>query len=355
MMAMETASPEDYQQVLEAYVQTRHEAALYRASLLSAALVQAALGPEDIVSLHMEALDRITAEMPPRDQVRAVSDAHQFLLEIMIGYGVHYREYLELRLEEGLREADARLAREQEHALEAERIGREKGEILGVIAHELRTPITAAKANLELAERLLLQGQIERVPRLLSPARSAVDRLSRLTADLVEASRDEPPALEFTRQDLTPLISQACAWVEPSAQSAGVALIRDGDEGSLPVQGNADALLSVLANVLANATRYTPAGGEVRVTQGVQGAEVWVEVRDTGIGMTPETVTHVFDKFYRGPEARRVEPRGLGLGLSLVRQLIDAHHGRVEIETAPGQGTAFRILLPGVAMQDPQI
>jgi signal transduction histidine kinase len=346
MVSTDVLSPDEYASVLSDYVRNLGEQALYRASLLSRGLVQSGLGPEDIVALHMETLDRITGDMQPFEQVRAINNAHQFLLEVMIAYGVHYKEYLELRLEDSLREANSRLVQVQERSREIERIGREKDEILGMIAHELRSPITAVKTHLELIELSLARGQLERVPALIPAAREAIERLSRLTGDLVEASRDQPPELEFRAEDLGRVLSQACAWARPAAQAKGIALHYDQEGESLLVHGNADALLSVFGNLLSNAIRYTPPGGTVRIRQGTDGGERCIEVRDTGFGMTPETKARLFEKFYRSPEARRAEPRGLGLGLALVQQFVNAHKGRVEVESTPGQGSVFRVVLP---------
>jgi two-component system OmpR family sensor kinase len=89
-------------------------------------------------------------------------------------------------------------------------------------------------------------------------------------------------------------------------------------------------------------------GGQVAVEGGVVGGWAWIEVRDTGIGMSPEVQTRIFERFYRAPEARSLEARGLGLGLSLVQRLIEAHGGRLDLQSAPDQGSAFRVYLPRV-------
>ncbi len=229
--------------------------------------------------------------------------------------------------------------------MEAERIGREKDAVLAMIAHELRTPLTAAVGKLELASRSLSRGQVDRLPPLLGSAREALDRLSRLTGDLVEASRGSAPRLERVPLHLGEVVQQAVAWANAAAASKGVTLrYEDGADGL--VVGSADALLSVVGNLLSNAIRYTPGGGEVVLRHGVDGDRAWIEVSDTGIGMTPEVVDRMWERFYRGPEARSIENQGLGLGLSLVHQLVTAHDGRVQVESTPGFGSTFRVELP---------
>jgi signal transduction histidine kinase len=112
------------------------------------------------------------------------------------------------------------------------------------------------------------------------------------------------------------------------------------------VLGSEDALLSVFGNLLSNAIRYTPGGGSVSVGLAVEGDFVCVEVTDTGIGMPVEVQGRIFDKFYRGPQARAVEAQGLGLGLSLVQQFVEVHDGRIEVTSVDGAGSTFKVWLP---------
>jgi signal transduction histidine kinase len=339
-------SPADYGEILGAYLHTHSEEALYRASRLSQVCIENGLGPEDIIALHFEALDSLLSSLPYREQARANGDAQQFLLEVMIAYGVKYKEYLELKLSDSLHDANARAVRERERSTEAERLQREKDEILAVIAHELRTPITAAQGNIELASRVLGRGEVEPVPRLLGGAREAIERLSRLSADLVEASRGRTPRIDLAPRDLGAAIVQACEWAQPAAASKGVTLSYEHQGKPVTVYANTDALLSVFGNLLSNSVRYTAPGGWVRVTSGCTATEAWVEVRDNGIGMTDEVRARIFEKFYRGPEARRMEATGLGLGLALVQQMIEALGGRVELDSTEGQGSTFKVILP---------
>jgi signal transduction histidine kinase len=338
--------PDAYEEILGDYLREHSEEALYRVSLLSQTLIESGLGPEDIIALHFESLDRAIGNLSQREQLRASSDAQQFLLEVMIAYGVRFKEYLELRLQEGLRDAEKRAAQERERALDAERVGRQKGDTLAVIAHELRTPLTAAQGNLDYARRLLSQGSIDRLPRLLENAREAIDRLSRLSADLVEASRDAGLPLHLAEHDLDRIIQQACAWAELTAEAGGVQLVHESAGVCLPLHCDADGLLSVFGNLLSNAIRYTPSGGRVTLRHRLEADWALAEVQDTGIGMSAETQARIFEKFYRAPKAREVESKGLGLGLSLVQQIVAAHGGRVEVESADGHGSTFRVRLP---------
>jgi signal transduction histidine kinase len=345
---------DEYPALLGEYLSSRSEAALYRISQLAQTMVHSGLGPEDVVALHFEGLGQALAETPLRLYPRALGDAHQFLIEVMIAYGVRYKEYLELKLGEAVRDAEARATRERERLLELERVQREGREILASIAHEMRSPITTVRGNLDLATRSIQQGRVDRLTGFLGTAREAVDRLSRLTADLVEASRGAIPDLAMAEVEVGAVLAQAHSWAEAAAANKGVRLVLQRPLAPARVWGNLDALLSVAGNLLSNAIRYTPTGGQITVRHEVVANEVHLVVADTGIGMSPEVRNRIFERFYRSPEACRLEAQGLGLGLALVQQLVAAHQGRVEVESEPGQGTTFRVILPWqTAVQPP--
>ncbi len=344
------ASMAGYADGLAEYARTRSEAALYRASLLSQAFVKQGLRPEEIIALHGEAFDRVCEGCSDREKVRLSTDSLQFLLEVMIAYGVQHAAYSELKA----REAELRAAEAGRDAEEAREADRRKAELLAVVAHELRTPITAALGHVQLARRSLTEGNVERLPRLLDTTEETLRRLSRMTADLVEASRGGSPALQLEPQELVVLVRQASTWAAALAEEKDITLARAGDTWSARVLGDADALLTVFGNLLSNAIRYTPAGGRVVVRYGTGGGGAWVEVADTGIGMSPEVRERIFERFFRAPEARQVEQQGLGLGLYLVRQLVTAHRGRVEVASTPGQGSTFRVVLPLLAAETPE-
>lgn len=132
----------------------------------------------------------------------------------------------------------------------------------------------------------------------------------------------------------------------PAATAKGVELHLEGPPAPVTVIGSADALLSVFGNLLSNAIRYTQPGGQVRIRHTVDAQLALVEVTDTGIGMSQDTRARIFDKFYRGAEARAIESQGLGLGLALVQQFVAAHDGRIEVESTPGVGSRFKVWVP---------
>lgn len=320
-------SVDDYALILRDFVRTGSEAALYRASQLSKAFVDQQIGPEDIVAIHVDALPVATADLSYREKVRAGADGLQFLLEVMITFGVRYKEYLDSRLRE--------LARSEA----------DKSEVLAAIAHELRTPLAAATGTLDLARRSIARGQAEPVPRLLDQSRQAMGHLDRLTATLFDASRGRSAQLSFAAQRLDTLLAQAVGWVTEAAAEKDVQLVYETALMPATVWGDSDALITVFGNVLSNAIRYTPAGGRVTVRHGTDTLHAWIQVEDTGIGMTPDVLARIFEKYYRAPDARSVDARGMGLGLALVKDIVEAHQGEIQVSSQVGQGSTFRIVL----------
>jgi len=342
------AAPHPYDASLLQYLHARDESALYRASLLGQQFVEAGLGPDDIVALHSEALAQAVQSLPARQAVSASVDALQFLLEVMIAFGVHHQRYLELRLAEQSQAMAVAAAQQQQCLLDAEQADQEKSAILAAIAHELRSPVTAARGLIDLATRALDREQPARALPPLSSARAALDRLVRLAADLVEASRGDAPRLTLAPHNLADTVQQAVTWARTAALEKGIVLTLVGD-GALPpllVSGDADALHTILMNLLTNAIRYTPAGGQVTVRTELRSEDAVVTVADTGIGMPPEVQARLFEKFYRADAARQQVAQGLGLGLFLVKQLVDQHQGQLHVTSTPGQGSAFTLTLP---------
>lgn len=340
---------ESYGAALAEYFTTRSETALYHASLLGQTCVESELGPEEIIALHTDALEASIAGLSYRQRAGAAVDALQFLLEVMIAYGVHHRRYLELRLQEQHRAAQEAAAQEQRRAQALEAADRVKGEVMGMIAHELRTPITAVRGYLDMATRALERAQAAQLPDLLAAARRSLDRLTRLTSDLTEASRGTVPPLDLEPVDLVVLLAEASAWAQPLAAEQGVNFVGNPAVDRLVVRGDPTALTTVVTNLLTNAIRYTPAGGQIIVRTEQTAGEAIIEVHDTGIGMPPDVQAHIFEKFYRSAEARAVEAQGLGIGLFLTRELVRAHGGEISVTSTVGVGSSFQVRLPLLA------
>jgi signal transduction histidine kinase len=218
------------------------------------------------------------------------------------------------------------------------------------IAHELRTPLAVLQANLEG----MLDGVVDASPERLAALHTQVRLLSRLVDDLRDLSLAQAGRLVLNRMDtdLRALVTDAVAVLLPRAQEKGVALAARLDAGDdlapdvPPLSIDRDRILQVIHNLLDNAIRHTPAGGSVAVSLGVTGQEVHLAVHDTGPGIPPEEVDRVFERFYRLDASRARASGGTGLGLSVVKSLVDAHGGRVWVESVPGKGSTFTVALP---------
>jgi signal transduction histidine kinase len=328
-----------YGQTLSEYCSTHSEESLYRASLLSGHLIQQGLGPEEIVGLHYEGMQTVAQDesLPHTDRLRILNDAHQFLLEVMIAYGAQYKEYLDLRLAEAVRRAET-----------AEHGEREKLEILGMIAHELGNPLTIALGNLQMAVNFLDSQDMTNVRELVTDSREALEKLAVLTSQLLAASRGEEVPLSREPIDLRHAVARAHMLATKFAQAKHISVSLEQATEPVIVIADEEALDSVLNNLTSNAVRYTHAGGTVTLFTREEDGSGVVGVRDTGIGMSPEVASRLFEKFYRSEDARRIEPAGLGMGLNIVRRLVTALDGSIQVESEPGHGSTFTVRLPAV-------
>lgn len=341
---------EAYAHALATYCLTRASAALAEAEGLAAAFAAEGVGPDAIVEVHLAALAAAVAALPVRQRAQASLTSHQFLLEVVIGYGAYVRErldVLETTTDRRVRRAEKRAARDRDRAERSERLGQEQTDALASVAHELAQPLVALEGSLQLAEKALARGDGKRVGPRLGRSREALSQLAGLIDDLHRSVRGEAWELETAPVDLTEVVDQAVEAARGAAAEKSISLTSAGSAGaSSIVDGDADALLSVVGNLLSNAIRYTPAGGHVRVHQRLDGDHLLTEIRDTGIGIAPELQDRIFDRLYRAPEARAMVGKGLGVGLALARRLVLAHGGTIEVESEPGRGSTFRLVLP---------
>jgi signal transduction histidine kinase len=222
-------------------------------------------------------------------------------------------------------------------------------ELVGDVAHELRTPIATLEGYLEG----LLDGVVEPSPATWARLHGEAGRLRRLVDDLQELSRAEAGQipLRLTAADPGTVVHSAVARLEAQFGEKGLALAVDVPTGLPPVRADHDRAVQVLTNLLTNALRYTPAPGHVRVTAhpaaGAAGPAVAFAVTDSGLGVAPEDLPHLFERFYRADKSRSRALGGSGIGLTVARALVEAMGGRIRAESAgPGRGSTFAFTLP---------
>ncbi|NPV72738.1 MAG: phosphate regulon sensor histidine kinase PhoR [Pelotomaculum sp.] len=222
-----------------------------------------------------------------------------------------------------------------------------RSEFVANVSHELRTPLTSIRGFAET----LLDGALEEpdtARRFLEIINSETERLSRLIDELLNLSRLESHKWVPKRQpvNMGELIKRAVAILQPRAVEKNLAIKINLPEDLPVVQGDPDMLSQVLLNLIENAVVYTQAGGEVSISAAATQDEMKVDVKDNGIGIPPESLSRVFERFYRVDKARSREQGGTGLGLSIVKHIIDAHRGSVQVESKVGIGSTFSFVIP---------
>ncbi|HEX8210647.1 MAG TPA: ATP-binding protein [Longimicrobium sp.] len=238
---------------------------------------------------------------------------------------------------------NARLFRAARQATEA------REHTLAVVAHDLRNPLTAIRMDAEMLRSIL-------APRLDDFERGSLVRIDQvagqmdgLIQDLLDVSRMErgATALELAPRAADDLLSEAADTLAPLASAHGLTLEVRGCGRETMVNADGSRVVQVLSNLVGNAVKFTPEGGTVTLSCHRDGdEEVRFAVADTGAGIEPEQLPHIFGAFW---QARHADRRGLGLGLSIARGLVEAHGGRIWVESEPGSGTTFHFTLPAHA------
>jgi signal transduction histidine kinase len=252
---------------------------------------------------------------------------------------------LTLRQRQFTRELEQKVAAATERLRQLDQA---KTEFVSVVAHEMRTPLTALQGFTEL----LLSRSVppDRAARFLGHLHGEAERLGRIVSELLDLSRLEsgrPLELRLESVDLRPLIERNLEMFALEHQRYRFQWT--SDPGTETLHADRDAVDRILKNLISNAVKYSPAGGRVIVASRAavdRPGMVELSVEDDGIGIPAEQLSRIFDKYVRIPDRRTATVRGLGLGLALVRALVEAHGGGVEVESLPGKGSTFRVLLP---------
>jgi signal transduction histidine kinase len=253
------------------------------------------------------------------------------------------KEELEVRLAE----REQLLAREQAMRAAAEEASRAKDEFLAAVSHELRTPLTAISGWTHMLRTGLLDEEAS--ARALATIERNAHLQTQIIEDLLDASRIVMGKLRMDVQpvDLSPLVTSAVESVWPAAEAKGVRLREAKDAGVIAVAGDPERLQQVVWNLLSNAVKFTPRGGLVEVRLAREGDWAEVAVADDGEGIAPEFLPHVFERFRQADMSTTRPHGGLGLGLAIVRHLVELHGGSVRAESVgEGRGSTFVVRLP---------
>ncbi|GAA4369804.1 sensor histidine kinase [Nocardioides caricicola] len=220
-----------------------------------------------------------------------------------------------------------------------------KDDFIALVSHELRTPLTSiigyVSMDLEMDDlQPMLRKHLEIVFR-------NAQRLERLVEGLLEEVEysGRPMPLRKQGTDLASIVRECVDAARTQAQEAGVVLAADLPD-TLAFTGDPQRLAQLVDNLVSNALKYNEPGGTARVVAGIEGGAVVIRVCDTGIGISAEDQPHLFTRFFRTYEANRRAIQGAGLGLSLSKSIVEGHEGRIEVDSAPGRGSEFRVVFP---------
>lgn len=230
-------------------------------------------------------------------------------------------------------------------ATELRRVEKTRREFVANVSHELRTPLASVKAAVDtLQEGALEDRQAATV--FLQRISSEVDRMARLVSDLLELSRLESGQVmpHLTQTDITRLIDEIRESLFMAAEAKEIAIEVDASPRPLLVEADSDMVRQVLFNLLDNAIKFTQAGGRVTITARKRESGVAVTIADTGIGIAPEHLPHIFERFYKVEKSRA--GGGTGLGLAIAKHIVQAHGGEIRVESEEGKGSAFTFTLP---------
>jgi two-component system heavy metal sensor histidine kinase CusS len=217
----------------------------------------------------------------------------------------------------------------------------------GDIAHELRTPVHNLRG---IAEVTLSQPRTEeQYHQALGGMMEETDRLTRLIDRLLLLARVSDPKMQLQREIIEPQaeLREAIDFFEPIASQGQIALVLSADR---PGQLLADRALfqRAISNILSNAIQHTPQGGRIEVQANDIGHEIIVSIRDTGVGIPQDELPHLFDRFYRSPQAKH-QGRGVGIGLAIVKRVVELHNGWVEVTSEVNRGTTVTLHFPNQA------
>jgi len=212
-------------------------------------------------------------------------------------------------------------------------------------SHELRTPIAIAQTNIEVLE-MDNKATVKDYERLKDILKINLERMSTLSEKLLLLSESEQGKTNWSIVDLAPLLTELMTEFKTKGRELGINLELATIDQSIPVFGDAFRLKQALVNLVDNAIKYNRPGGEVKISARADDAQVVIEIKDNGIGISQADQQRIFERFYRVDKSRSRAQGGSGLGLAIVKKIAEEHGGTVSVESTLGEGSMFRITLP---------
>ena len=330
-----------------------------------ASVVRQRLGGREYVTVALQPLDEIAADLALLRRVMMFTLPFAIALAGIGGYWLTRRNLAPLATmaEQARRITDsnleARLDAGPDAAAELSTLSVSFNELLARLAqsfenmrrfvgdasHELRTPISIIRGEADVA--LAQERGADEYKQALSLVLDESRRLSRLVDDLLNLARADAGRVKLRVEEFywNDLLAECCRSAQSLAGARCVTL-ECGPHDDLAFRGDEELLRRMVMNLIDNAIRYTPQGGRVTVSLASRAADVAVRIADTGSGIAPEVMPHLFERFYRGDKARSRQDGGFGLGLAIVKWIAESHQGKVEVASTPGAGSTFTVTLP---------
>ncbi|MBO9540415.1 HAMP domain-containing histidine kinase [bacterium] len=347
---------DEYATLLCRFVTHPNESDRRRARAIGELLIAEGCGPEQLLDLHAQAL-RKCESLRPQEGLKYASDllneatapfiaCYRKQAEVHRAEAECYRQYAHLleRLNQELNEKHQALQAAHE---EQTRLNQQKTDLLNLVGHEIRTPLTALLGYGEFLEEgtygALSEQQLEVLHRMIQSGKD----LLLLINNLLDLSRLEGGRLSLDRQatSLSELLGHAVEQVDPLAHKGGLSLTIASLPADLPlVWVDPMRIIQVLVNLLGNAIKFTKPGGSITISARPLGNDVAVEVKDTGIGISPEAQKSLFQRFTQVENVKQYG--GTGLGLSISKELLALHGGHIEVDSELGRGATFKFTLP---------
>ncbi len=315
---------------------------------------------EELIHRTGSEIDQQTAQMGKEIKTAAEKMQNRFFLLSLIALGIVVFSafylarnigYYTRKLEETNLELEKRVA---ERTRELERSNRElrkldkmKSDFLSMVSHELKTPLTAIRASAEVMESYVRSKDEKK---LLSIILRNVDRQTRLVNDLLDLSIMEARAMELKKEetDLRRILDYSRESIQQLAEKKNITINWQPPGEAVIARVDRDRIAQVVINLLENAIKFTPPGGSITMKLSKKDGEAQVSVQDTGIGIKKEDQERIFDRFSQADNSMTRKVGGTGLGLAIAKGIIEAHHGKITVESEPGKGSTFTFTLPMV-------
>ncbi|MBN1835528.1 MAG: HAMP domain-containing histidine kinase, partial [Spirochaetales bacterium] len=224
----------------------------------------------------------------------------------------------------------------------------DKNRFISMVAHELKSPLAAILNYINIILTGMFDQNVEKIHEMLSRSKIRGEALLDLIRDLLFLNQREAGKVEksFERLDLREVLAAQLEFLKVQADRSKVEVALEGPQEPVPVLADRNDLDRIFMNLISNGIKYNREGGRLAVVLSTRDREVWAEVRDTGIGMSPAELEGLFEEFYRVKNPQTSGIPGTGLGLATVKRIVDEYNGRIQVDSTPGEGSTFTVVLP---------